>query len=309
MKISILMTTYNGEEFISEQISSIIRQSFSEWRLYIRDDGSTDRTVQILNDFCHKDDRISLIKDEKGNLGAKNGFFELLNDVESDYFFFCDQDDLWYENKMKNSILKFKELNQKKPGLVYTNLDIINEKDELIRHDFYQSPSNDLNVVLSSNSVAGCTVVINDEMKKFIKNDCDEDIVMHDWWLALCAIAFENIAFCEESLIGYRQHSQNVVGTDYTLLKKISRLFNYKAEVSRQRSAFKQAAYFLKVHRGVLNEYNYSMVESYSNIMLFGFFKRMSSLIRYRFKKNSILGNLSLINLIMFKKSSFNMFR
>ena len=120
-KVAILMSTYNGEKFISEQIASLEKQTFSNWKLYVRDDGSTDRTIEIVKKYCREDRRIKLIEDNK-NLKPTRSFLALLNMVDADYYFFCDQDDYWLKDKLTLMLNRIKEYDNSLPQVVYCNL-------------------------------------------------------------------------------------------------------------------------------------------------------------------------------------------
>ena len=101
-RVEILMATYNGEKYLSEQIESIISQSYENWRLLIRDDNSKDNTVSIIEKYEKEDNRIRLLRDRKGNLGFIKNFEELLVQSQEDFIMFCDQDDYWEKDKIKN---------------------------------------------------------------------------------------------------------------------------------------------------------------------------------------------------------------
>ncbi|MHB9334492.1 glycosyltransferase, partial [Fusobacterium polymorphum] len=103
-KIEILMATYNGEKYVGEQIDSIIHQTYKNWKLLIRDDNSTDKTLEILKEYEKKDKRIKIIEDKKGNLGFVKNFEELLNNSKEDWVMFSDQDDYWLENKIEKYV-------------------------------------------------------------------------------------------------------------------------------------------------------------------------------------------------------------
>lgn len=112
--IAILMSTYNGSLFIKEQIESILKQTNKEWLLYIRDDGSTDDTRMILQEYTRKNpSKIHLLHDEFMNIGAGRSFMHLLEVVNADYYMFCDQDDVWMENKIERTYLYLRNLEQK----------------------------------------------------------------------------------------------------------------------------------------------------------------------------------------------------
>lgn len=111
-KIAILMATYNVEKYVSEQIDSILKQSNRNWTLYIRDDCSSDNTVKIVQKYTSLYDNIILLSDTKGNLGCKCNFFELLQNVNSEYYMFSDADDVWLPNKIQLSFEKMIELEE-----------------------------------------------------------------------------------------------------------------------------------------------------------------------------------------------------
>ena len=126
-KIDILMATYNGEKYLAEQIDSIICQTYKNWNLLIRDDGSSDNTFKILKEYEKKDDRIKIIKDKKGNLGIAKNFEELLKISSSELIMFSDQDDVWKKDKIK-IMLKYVG----NSDLIISDAIVTNEKLECI---------------------------------------------------------------------------------------------------------------------------------------------------------------------------------
>ena len=122
-RVEILMATYNGEKYLSEQIGSIISQSYENWRLLIRDDNSKDNTVSIIEKYEKEDNRIRLLRDRKGNLGFIKNFEELLKSSHKEFIMFSDQDDYWEKDKIKNyiEILKKNENLIQKPLLIHSN--------------------------------------------------------------------------------------------------------------------------------------------------------------------------------------------
>ena len=102
MKINIVMSTYNGEQFLAEQIDSIQQQTFKDWQLLIRDDGSSDQTPEIIKSFVAQDPRIVFINEhDRENFGVIKNFFTLIKHDKADYYFFSDQDDVWLEDKLE----------------------------------------------------------------------------------------------------------------------------------------------------------------------------------------------------------------
>lgn len=249
-EVAILMSTYNGTEFLEEQIQSIIDQSFTNWELLIRDDGSIDQTVSIIKKYCSIDTRIHLIKSTK-NLGTVSSFFYLLEQADADYYMFADQDDVWKKNKVELTVNKMKNiLDQNIPTCVYSNLTVVdeclNEKGQLLTNNWQSFP-----YLLFTNNVFGCTMAINQSLKsKVLFNDLNIDnIYMHDWWLALLAAAFGKVLYIPESTILYRQHGSNQVGASKkNVLSFTKRIINPE----RDRTALKRT---MKLAHELMIEY------------------------------------------------------
>ena len=133
MKVTILMSTYNGENFLAEQIESIQQQTYTDWTLLIRDDGSKDKTRDLIKRFASEDDRIVFINpDQTENLGVIKSFFTLLKYQESDYYLFSDQDDTWLPEKLSLQLEKASHYPSDKPLLVYTDLKVVNQDLEVL---------------------------------------------------------------------------------------------------------------------------------------------------------------------------------
>lgn len=211
------MSTYNGELFIKEQIDSILSQSFSQFTLYIRDDGSNDATLKIINEYT--DPRVVLVKDQLGNLGSSRSFLTLLKSVNSDVYFFCDQDDIWLPQKLETVLPYFKE-NSSMPVLVHSDLELVDRAKKPLgstfnQHENIQIPADyKLQQLLTQNCVVGCSSALNAALlaKAHLAEIKIEKIAMHDWWLSLVAARFGKIFYIDTPLVLYRQHSSNVSG-------------------------------------------------------------------------------------------------
>ena len=195
--ITVLLAAYNGEKYLSEQLDSLLGQSFNDFKILIRDDASTDNTVKIAEEYCEKyPDKIALIKGE-GTGSACRNFFELIKAVDDDYVMFCDQDDVWLPEKIAKTFKKMRETeseNAALPVLIHSNLKVVDRNLNVISDSFFEfqaiSPERDsLNNLLMQNNVTGCTVMINRKMLELAK-EAPDNCVMHDWWLALLACIF-----------------------------------------------------------------------------------------------------------------------
>lgn len=220
-KIAILLATYNGEKYISEQIRSILKQSYNNWNLYIHDDGSNDRTLEIVESYQEKYPQNIYILENKKVGGAKNNFFYLMSKVKAPYYMFCDQDDVWMPNKIELTVGRMKENEKEKknsPILIFSDLKVVDEKLKMIspKMSEYQNLNmyyTDIYHLMLQNVVTGCTCMINDRCKELaLKCKNIEEVIMHDWWCGLIASYFGKIDYIDKPLIQYRQHTNNSVG-------------------------------------------------------------------------------------------------
>jgi rhamnosyltransferase len=220
----ILMGTYNGGRFLEEQIQSIQAQTFKNWHLLIRDDGSSDSTVHILSTYHEQDSRIKMIVDDKGNQGPSGNYNILCTEaagLEADIIFFSDQDDVWLPNKLETQVQAVRNLEQrhgkKLPVLVYTDLSVVDMQLKIINNSFlaFQGVKNiasdPLLFLLAQNFIPACASAINRALLQ-IASPIPENALMHDWWVALCAAACGKIKFIPRPMGLYRQHCSNAVG-------------------------------------------------------------------------------------------------
>lgn len=239
-EVTILMATYNGEKYVSEQIQSIINQSFTNWFLLIRDDGSKDNTMEILNMYEKKENRIMVIRDEFGNLGQCLNFNELIKNVKTDsYVMFSDQDDIWLPTKIEESIKEIRSLENMHgtgtPILVYTNYNVVNDKLDYIQIAYskcnLQEPELIANRLLIQNWIMGCTMIINNKLLKYsfeIAIEADN----HDNWIALIASMTGCVHYLDKCTMLHRLHSNNVTRNYETT--------NMKNRIKRVKSRFKE---------------------------------------------------------------------
>lgn len=225
-KIEILLATYNGEKYLNEQIDSIINQTYTNWKLLIRDDGSEDRTLEILKEYEKRDERISILRDNKGNLGFVKNFEELLKNSSEEFIMFSDQDDYWLENKIEKYIGVLENLDVeklKKPLLIHSNSFVCDKKLNILKKNFVDSKvalQYGGNRYFFAYFVQGSTTLINRKLidlgLPFLKS-----VTLHDRYFHLLVEFFGNRIFIDESLIKYRQHRNNEIGAKSSIIKKI----------------------------------------------------------------------------------------
>ena len=217
--VCILLASYNGGKFIRKQLESLVAQSYTNWSLFVRDDKSTDETINILEEFVLKDSRISLLKDDLGKQGSCQNFGLLIRLTRNKfpYYMFCDQDDFWYEFKVEETLQKMRELEKghqhKRPLLVYTNFqyvdDELNTIEEKKNYESTKVPKLSFSHLLAQNPIYGCTMMFNNELVKAI-DEVPMQAENHDYWVAMVASAFGEIFYYRKKTILYRQHQNNI---------------------------------------------------------------------------------------------------
>lgn len=204
--VSVAMATYNGSDFIEEQISSILSNLGPEDELIISDDGSTDGTLKILKEFEKKDSRIRLVMGPQK--GVIKNFENALHYCTGKYIFLSDQDDVWTFDKRKTIVGYF----QKKDVLaVVHDATVVDEKNNVIMDSWFKhrNSSNGFFRNIIKNRYLGCCMAFDRKLLEYAL-PIPDDIEMHDWWLGLCAELYGKTMFVPEKLLQYRRHSKNV---------------------------------------------------------------------------------------------------
>ena len=213
-KVLVLISTYNGEKYIEEQLDSLLMQTYKEIDILIRDDGSTDRTINLIEGYIDKNkEKITLIKGK--NIGVVNSFFNLIDYAKNEYFYFafCDQDDYWEKNKIEEAVKKLNESDNKLPLMYCSNKKIVDSNLKLIRPFEKKIIIPNFGNAMVENVATGCTILINSKLLDILKKERNTSkVIMHDWWIYLIATAFGRVIFDNNSYILYRQHENNVVG-------------------------------------------------------------------------------------------------
>lgn len=246
--IQVLMSTYNGEKYLREQIESILAQDchmLAEVRLLVRDDGSTDATRSILEEYAGRyPGQVQWYQGE--NKGVINSFFDLIihSDSEASYYALADQDDYWNQDKLSSGITALNSMEGEGHPKLYCCRPLLVDEEltplvsEIKRPPMRPSFCN----ALVENIVTGCTVVMNPTLRDMVSEKPPQFTVMHDWWLYLVAGCFGDIYYDETPHICYRQHGGNAVGTNVSRWKelkdRVRRFRGNRRNISRQVSEF-----------------------------------------------------------------------
>ena len=264
MKVAVLMSTYNGEKYIAEQIDSILNQKGDfTLDLIVRDDGSKDGTLDVLENYQNK----GLLKWYTGeNLGPTMSFLHLINQLAGyDYYAFSDQDDLWFPDKIQRAVSRLGKIN--KPALYFSNAVLVdNSLQGLGRNVYSQEPRTDLETIACAGGVLGCTIVFNNSLANYLQSyPLPKWAVMHDFYLALlCKSLGGEIIYDQDSTMKYRQHDSNVVGVSYgklgTIIGRVKDI-TYKEPVG----IAKQAAEIIRIYGNVLPKHSIDWLKIIQN--------------------------------------------
>lgn len=300
-QIDILLSTYNGSKYLSELIESIINQTCNNWKLIIRDDGSEDSTVDVIKSFVIRfPDKIIYVKDKYNNLGPSQSFSKLMEYSNADYIMFCDQDDVWLNNKIELTIKKMLLLEVEfihKPILIHTDLTIVNEELKVISNSFWNyqklNPKyKKLNNILIQNIVTGCSMMINKKLKE-LAHPIPNEAIMHDWWIALVASIYSGIYEINSPLVLYRQHSKNNIGAKkYSLYNFITRFGKLNESHKSNINIIKQSNPLLLRYTDNLTIQQYNVINNFSNLLIKNRLNRLIDIIRFKYRKQGKIRNI-----------------
>lgn len=223
--VCVLMSTYNGEKYLEEQINSVLAQKDCQVRLIVRDDGSSDRTIEILQKY-HEAGWLEYYTGE--NLKPAKSFMNLLyNAPKAEYYAFCDQDDIWMPEKLIEAIKMLQErknVSSNNVLLYFSNLVDVDANNTLLKerhlenHVYIDFQS----VIVRCSWIFGCTQVFTYELKELVKQSYHpKKQPMHDIWVAMICAMYGEIVYDDRSFIRYRQHGRNVVGAQLSFNAKL----------------------------------------------------------------------------------------
>lgn len=283
--ISILMATYNGEKYLRQQLLSLMAQTYPYWQLWIRDDGSADATVAIINEFCTLDPRIRKVPSSAENLGAGKAFFSLLPYSDTDYTIFCDQDDIWLEKKLEELVRYAEEqLDETRPGIVYCDAYAYSDKLGVVTsQSISHLHAKNLQEFLFFNSgYQGCSILFNRPLAQMAQN-YTANFYMHDDIISLIAHTFGEVCFLDKPLMLYRQHDRNVTGKTARGFWDMARGFFRRGASVLSRTHYDEKMNFFHFYHSHLNEEQTALFQAYLNFPRLSLPNRLLSIWKYGF--------------------------
>ena len=283
--VDILMATYNGEAFLEEQVQSIINQTYREWRLLVHDDGSTDKTMEILHRLAEEDERVVVIEDGVQRLGVARNFIHLVKQSAAAYCMFCDQDDIWLPNKVEEMLSEIKQYSQDIPQVVYSNAYLwTSQKGIISDKNTLTYPTTLRQTLFLNTGIQGAAAIFNRKM-------CDrigEELcfyAMHDHVLLLAGICFGEVHYLHESLMYYRQHEHNVTGNaPGSIAKKITLMWQNRNVPLVSREHYNGLKSFYEYFREGVRVDDRQVIEMFLSLPDKNCLVRLWRIVQYRFK-------------------------
>lgn len=302
-QVDILLATYQGDEFLEELLKSIFTQRHQSFHLWIRDDGSTDKTSEILANWSKTFPNNITIIPSTISLGAKGSFCELIRFSQAPYIMFADQDDVWLPFKIEASLDLMHRMERQYdshiPLLVHSDLRVVDENLKEISPSYWKytgiNPNkSDLNYLLTQNIVTGCSVMINKSLAN-LALPIPAEAIMHDWWIALVAASFGHIGFLSQPTILYRQHTQNNIGAKrYGLIDFFRKGLFYKKLQRVHGSTALQGKALLTHYQEFFRENpeKQKIVTTFGSLRELTYFKKIFCIFKFHFFKQGLLRNV-----------------
>ncbi len=228
VKTAVLLAVWNGEAFLPSLLHSLESQSEKDFQILFQDDGSGDETPALLSAAAARDTRYRAGTEGGRKLGAAGNFLSLLRQCDADRIFFCDQDDIWENDKIAVLEQAMEEAEREAgagvPVLIHSDCSVIDEEGNTLSPSFFRLQGWDpgatsLPPLLVQNNATGCTMVLNRALADLIlRYGHPEKMFMHDWFTVLTAAAFGSVRFVDRPLTRYRQHQGNTIGASHSSL-------------------------------------------------------------------------------------------
>lgn len=249
------MSTYNGEKYVVQQLDSIFQSKKTEIGLYVRDDGSKDRTVEILKEYGIEHN-VQIEINLGQNVGSAKSFLAALRDCpKANYYAFCDQDDVWIDGKLSAAVEQIGKTDQ--PVLWCSDYQVTDSELNVMIPSALKQPVQDSMRAVFYNNVPGCTMVFNWALMQELRKVNISNIRMHDIMAINVALITGKVIFDKTPYVLYRQHGDNVLGYGHKKIQ-IGKWIKEKLELIRNKEDYSTAEYA----KAVLNVFENQMNES-----------------------------------------------
>jgi len=301
-KVAILMATYQGERYIYEQLESFNNQSYKNWQLAVSDDGSKDSTLLLIQDFASKtENKVEIF--EGPNKGFVDNFLSLLfrSEIKAQYYSFSDQDDIWYRDKIARAVEWLSVIPTNIPALYCSRTHLIdNHKVSLGFSPLFKRIPSFTNSLVQ-NIGGGNTMVFNEAARNIILKAGLVNVVSHDWWIyILLSGAGGKIHYDQEPGLDYRQHGENLIGTNLGFSARLLRLKKIFQGQYRRWNALHIDA--LKNNKELLTIENQQKLIWFENVHNNNILLRLYYFSKLKLYRQSHIDTLAIFIAVLFKK-------
>lgn len=302
--VSVILSAYNGEKYLKEQLDSILNQENISVKLICRDDGSSDDTLTILKTY--KENNRDIVDITAGdNIGCVRSFYEALSravslNPECNYFAFADQDDYWLTDKLASGVKMMSGINNDIPILYYCKPKLVDEDLIPVKDTWNSDNYSTLGEACMIQPAAGCTMMFNRKTAELFLRATPEDMLLHDSWLYKTVVAMDG-AIIEDSCphILYRQHENNLVGGEKTFLSDIRR--RYQTFFHNRHERLKSIRSLLNVYASDMPEKNLKFLKTLSNYNK-SFKCKVKILLSREFRTNRRMSNICFKISVLFNR-------
>lgn len=260
MSVIVLMSTYNGKDYLSEQLDSLFNQTCLDLSVLVRDDASRDSTVEILKQYKSQHSNMDFYVGT--NKGPTNSFIDLLkNAPEANYYAFCDQDDVWCPDKVETAVLKLSGKDPNVPLLYCSSLRVVDEQLNFIKI-MHENAHPSKNNALVQSFATGCTMLFNNKAREVFLQNQSTIHVLHDLWMYHVCMFMGEVVFDNNALILYRQHGTNTIGCKTSFWQRVKTRYVSLKTIMNETQTFRSqnAKDFLSCYMNCLSQEDIQLI-------------------------------------------------
>tara|TARA_B100000900_G_C20538202_1_gene699279 strand:+ start:287 stop:1213 length:927 start_codon:yes stop_codon:yes gene_type:complete len=303
-KLAIMLCVKNGSEFLRDQLDSIENQTWKNFDIYIKDNFSNDGSSKVIHDFKNKNPYINVINCKGDDDHFANSYIKLAKELVGryDYYAFCDQDDIWLKNHLVRGVNYINSYNENLASLFCSRTTLIDKNGNKIGNSiFFKNKPSFKNALVQS--IAGAnTMIFNNKAAELLNEiKTERNIISHDWLLyQLVSGSNGNIKYSKNSSVLYRQHSNNLIGSNLGFKNKINRL---KLLLSGEINKYNQSSLMHLSDFRSLSEKNSHILNNFEKSLFGNFFKRFFYILKSGIYRQTIAGQFMLIINLLLKNN------
>lgn len=263
MAVQILLSTYNGVTYLKPLMDSLLQQDYHQVSILVRDDGSSDSTADLLQEYAANYKNIQVVFGQ--NVGFVRSFLHLIElaDSNADYLALCDQDDVWQPNKISEAIECLQQYSQDIPLLYGSRAVLVDKNLKILGHTKIPQKKLSFQNALVECTLLGCTSVFNQATRQLLLGKFPQYAYGHDWWIYLVVSAFGSVLYDCYPKIMYRQHDTNVFGISPSIIKTFQMKIHRFLSQGQQQLVVKQAEEFRRLYASLLDNNYRNILEEF----------------------------------------------